>query len=378
MSVPRYTVRQLGWYQAPHGDPYTRRVPTTVPVATLDTFDDAEAHRRECESAARESENPFRFGGRSVFFQSSLDGPRLHDWLMDAGIEPPVSELRHDDWRAWWEAFAHTWSADQLAHAWAAFDKVRFFDVVEEQKNTVLPLIQEIRFVDRESWFPIETFYGTFDVPAHPGMAVGESDDEGGFPLRAYRTARRAAEMCEEMNHNPFRRPEYLTQFRWLRTTRVRQSGRSGTFEVTEVPGDVPPRAGVAFLVQRRAFGASGHICHGRRGSDTGSRVPIRLFADHSAALAYRDELAAAVVELMNPFQVYTPPMTGLTEARFFAAVATLEPPLPWPTGFRLLDWVEWWDLCQDEATDAQRAGAWALFANQPFFEVTRVEVSDE
>ncbi|AMV28333.1 hypothetical protein VT84_28275 [Gemmata sp. SH-PL17] len=80
----------------------------------------------------------------------------------------------------------------------------------------------------------------------------------------------------------------------------------------------------------------------------------------------------------MNPFQVYTPPMTGLTEARFFAAVATLEPPLPWPTGFRLLDWVEWWDLCQDEATDAQRAGAWALFANQPFFEVTRVEVSDE
>ena len=132
MNSSRYSVRRLVWYQPPHGDPYTRRVPAVVPVASFDTFDDAEAHRRALEADAREGENPFRFGGCSVFFQSSLDGPRLHDWLMDAGIDPPVAQLRHGDWRVWWYAFAHTWSAEQLAHTWAAFDKVRFFDVVEE------------------------------------------------------------------------------------------------------------------------------------------------------------------------------------------------------------------------------------------------------
>ena len=103
MSTSRYTVRKLGWYQPPHGDPYTRRLPTAEFVATFDTFDEAEEQRRELEAESRDGENPFRFGGASVFFQSSLDGPRLHDWLMDAGIDPPTSELRHADWRAWWD-----------------------------------------------------------------------------------------------------------------------------------------------------------------------------------------------------------------------------------------------------------------------------------
>src|SRR4051812_3802588 len=142
MGTSKYTVRKLGWYQPPHGDPYTRRLPTAESVATFDTFDEAEEHRRALEAGARAGENPFRFGGCSVFFQSSLDGPRLHDWLMDAGIEPPVSELRHGDWRAWWDAFAHTWSEEQLAHAWAAFDKVRFFEVVEEPANAAHAVVE--------------------------------------------------------------------------------------------------------------------------------------------------------------------------------------------------------------------------------------------
>src|SRR5258708_5396653 len=136
MNTSHYTVRRLGWYQPPHGDPYTRRIPAATPVATFDTFDEAEMHRRALEAEVREGENPFRFGGASIFFQSSLDGPRLHDWLMDEAIDPPDSELRHSDWRAWWYAFAHTWSEHQLAHAWAAFDKVRFFDVAEAAPRT--------------------------------------------------------------------------------------------------------------------------------------------------------------------------------------------------------------------------------------------------
>ena len=99
MSTSGYTVRKLGWYQPPHGDPYTRRLPTAESVAAFGTFDEAEEHRRALEAEARAGENPFRFGGGSVFFQSSLDGPRLHDWMMDAGIDPPTSELRTPDRR---------------------------------------------------------------------------------------------------------------------------------------------------------------------------------------------------------------------------------------------------------------------------------------
>jgi hypothetical protein len=379
MSNSSYTVRKLGWYQPPYGDPYTRRLPTAEAVATFDTFDEAEAHRRALEAEAREGENPFRFGGGAVFFQSSLDGPRLHDWLMDGGIEPPASELHHSDWRAWWDAFAHIWSADQLAHAWAGLDKVRFFEVVEEEPGESLHLIQEIRYVDRESWFPVETFTGAMDVELAPWRRpTGEADPEGGFPLRAYRTPRRAGAVCEQMNTDPRRRAEYLTEFGLLQTTRRRTAGRAGLFETLSVPGDVPQHAGTAFLVQRRAFGASGHVCHGRNGSDTGSRVPVRVFADRTAANAHRDELMAATVEALNPFQVYTPPMSGLMESDFLAAIEQLAPPLPWPTGFALAQWREWWDLCQDEATAAQRAAAWALFADRPLFEVLRVEVTEE
>ena len=78
MCISRYVVRRLGWYQPRHGDPYTRRVPTAAPVASFRTFDEADAHRGALEASAREGENPFRFGGASIFFQSSLDGPRLH------------------------------------------------------------------------------------------------------------------------------------------------------------------------------------------------------------------------------------------------------------------------------------------------------------
>jgi hypothetical protein len=382
MSTSRYTVRRVGWFQPPHGDPYTRRLPVAEPVAAFDTFDAAEMYRRELEAAARDGENPFRFGGASVFFQSSLDGPRLHDWLMDAGIEPPASELRHSDWRDWWNAFAHTWSADQLAHAWAAFDKVRFFDVAEDVPGAALHLIQEVRYVDRESWFPVDTFTGTISArDGYPRTPVGEADDEGGVPVRVYRSARRVKAACEQLNRDPYRRPEYLAQFGWLQTTRRggdARPRRALLFEAVRVPGEVPPHAGVAYLVQRRAFGELGYVSHGPNYRDTGSRVPVRLFADRAAANAHRDELFAAAVGVMNPFQAYAPGMTGLGEDGFLAAVAALAPPLPWPTTFQLAQWREWWDLCQDEATNDQRAAAWALFDDRPLFEVLRVEVGDE
>ena len=243
MSTSNYIVRKLGWYQPPHGDPYTRRLPTSSPVASFGSFDEAEMHRRELEAESRAGENPFRFGGGSVFFQSSLDGPRLHDWLMDAGIEPPASELRHADWRVWWNSFAHTWSEHQLAHAWAAFDKVRFYDVVEAGTDSA-------HIVNEIVWGRLERDWNA--------MTAGT---EGGRLIRVYRRAQTAESDCTRRNrsmahgHGHYR---YDRRLGYDADTSRAWPARSATFfEVAAVPSDVPPFAGVGFLVQlpgRRGF----------------------------------------------------------------------------------------------------------------------------
>jgi hypothetical protein len=324
MTPSRHAVRKLGWYQPPHGDPYTRRLPSADGVATFGSFDEAEADRSEREADARAGENPFRFGGASVFFQSSLDGPRLHDWLMDAGIDPPESELRHADWRGWWDAFAHTWSADQLAHAWAAFDKVRFFDVAETPPET-----------------------------AHVTVAI-----------------------ANDHRRNPVPRIERARLLGVSR--RPRRAGRrpvGGWADVFPVPSDVPPRAGVGFLVQRRGILYQTFSAERNEPPDN-NRVPLAVFADRAAAEGYRDRLAAAGRRTLNPF-VFVEPDTGPATAGGRAALAGLGFALPVPDHTRRADWLEWYDLCQDEATDAQRAAVWDR-CDRPLFEVVRVEVTDE
>ena len=359
MSASRYTVRRLGWHQPPHGDPYTRRIPVTEPIATFDTFDEAELHRREREAECREGENPFRFGGASVFFQSSLDGPRLHDWLMDAGIDPPVSHLRHGDWRVWWDAFAHTWSAEQLAHAWAAFDKVRFFDVIEELPSRAHVVIDIV-------WGRLERQWNAANAGTEGGRLVG-----------VYRQARTAE--AERARQNQLRNSgvNYHNSY-WFRYDRRRgyEGGRAWPlpramfFEVASVPTDVPRFAGVGFLVQRRAI-SNDTTSDWRERPSADARVPLWVFAQRAAAEAFRDQLAAECRQTVNPFVFESD--AGIIDQRPWPRLALT---LPIPTSDRRLEWIEWWDLCQDEGTDEQRAAVWQR-CNQ-FFEVLRVEVSDE
>jgi hypothetical protein len=366
MSAPRYTVRRLGWHQPPHGDPYTRRLPSAEPVATFDAFDGAEAHRRVLEAGGRDGENPFRFGGGSVFFQSSLDGPRLHDWLLDAGIEPPASHLRHRDWQTWWNDFAHTWSADQLAHAWAAFDKVRFFDMAERPVD-VAHIVTEIVWGRlARDWRRTANTEGGRLVGVYSRKQTAEAE-----------RARRNRARGDGYGQSRFARGafRYDRRFGYGGDATRTWAGVSATFfEVAEVPSDVPPLAGVGFLVQRRAA-ADASAGPWAEPPSAEARVPVALFADRAAAEAHRDRLAAECRQTVNPFAFVEPDAGAGTDFGRFQ-LARLVLPLPIPASDRRLEWVEWWDLCQDEATDEQRAAVWAL-CDQPLFEVLRVEVND-
>lgn len=372
MSDVRYTVRRLGWHQASHGDHYTRRLPTAEPVEHFADFDAAEYRRRALEHArrafeharrtTRTNENPFRFGGASLFFQTSLDAARLHDWLLDEGIDPPAEQLRHRDWRLWWDAFAHTWTEHQLAHAWQGLDKVRFFDVVGESAGRPLRVVSEISFVAA-------------------GYHRRAAEREGGRPHGLYRSPHAATAACDRLNEA--RREETYDWWRHYYRQRFGYGddplgGREAVyFEVIGVPGEVNPFAAVGFLVQRRAFDPNGLVCHDQNGRDTGARVPVRVFADRESAASHRDELTAAAHEVMNPFQAYPPPPVGPAGEDFLVAVRELDPPLPWPTDFQPAAWREWWDLCQDDISPARRAAAWELFADHPLFEVLPLELCD-
>lgn len=362
MNASRYTVRQLGWHQPPHGDPYTRRVPTAVPVASFGTFDGAEERRRELEIRAREGENPFRFGGCSVFFQSSLDAMRLHDWLMDEGIDPPASELRHGDWHAWWAAFAHTWTEGQLHHAWAAFDKVQFFDVVEEPPAAAHVVIEI-------AWGLLERDWNA--------MTAGT---EGGRLMSIHRRSSSAERARAELSRV---RTEGGGRYRYDRRVgydadpnRPLPARDATFFEVCKVPSDVPPFAGVGFLVQRRAVidTFAGTVWRNRPPAD--ARVPLALFAARSDAIEYRDRCAAEARRVLNPF-VFVDPSVGAATDGNRAELLELGLPLPIPAGERRREWIEWLDLCQDEVSEDQREAVWRL-CDQPMFEVLRVEVGDE
>jgi hypothetical protein len=367
MSDTRYTVRRLGWHQSPHGDHYTRRLPTAEPVAHFDNFDDAEYDRRGREHRARIDENPFRFGGAALFYQTSLDGPRLHDWLLDGGIDPPADQLRHRDWKGWWDAFAHTWTEEQLAHAWHGLDKVRFFDVIEEPVATLHPVL-EVRFIGS----------GYHDCYA---------DREGGRPVRIYRLFQSATAECDRLNQARRRGGAYNGMYSYLRheTRRGYETERgwrrveeSNFYEVAEAPGDVPRHAGVGFLVQRLALDAAGQMCRDILSRDTGSRVPLRVFRTRDAAEAYRDALIADARQTVNPFQVLPLP-TIMRAGPFRAELPQLRLPLPCPTEYTAADqWREWWDLCQDDITPEQRTAVWNLFDDHPLFEVLAVEVNYE
>jgi hypothetical protein len=364
----RFTVRRLGWHQNPHGDHYTRRLPTAQPVATFDNFDDAEYHRRARESEARAGENPFRFGGETLYFQSCLDAPRLHDWLLDMGIDPPTTQLRHRDWREWWDAFAHTWSEEQLAHAWQGLDKVRFFDVEQVSGSEPLHAIMEVRFVNRD--------YRSL-----------KADREGGRVVRVYRRPRVAKSECDRLNRIRQQAREYQGHYYVEHRTRVgyendreeyRRVEDSVFYELTELRGIVPVHAGLGYLVQRCAFDANGWVCMDGGFRDTGSRVPLLIFATRAEAETYRDALTVEVQQIVNPFQSLPILRTRLTRQVVRECLQALGVSLPLPPYTHAnAEWREWWDLCQDEMTPEQRNTAWELF-EYPLFEVRSVEMNDE
>ena len=125
------------------------------------------------------------------------------------------------------------------------------------------------------------------------------------------------------------------------------------------------------YLVVRRALDRWGGACADQHGTDTGSRVPLRLFAARAAADAFAAALAAEVRKTMNPF----PMLNGYLSDAVRKHLAVFRFPVACPDDPWIEEWKAWWDLCQDLITEKERAALWAVFSTTPPYEVSEIEL---
>jgi hypothetical protein len=186
----RYVVSQIEWAKE-FREPYFRRTPRSTPIDNFRTFEAAEFTRARLEFNARRTANPFVYGGESLFYQTHFDAPRLHDWLLDGGIEPPAEQTAHNSWVVWWELDINTWTSEQFAHAWAAMHKICFYEITEETRDTKAYVVIELNW----TWHDEPRLY---------------ADHEGGNIIEAYRSRSRAEAACNRLNAERQRQREHL------------------------------------------------------------------------------------------------------------------------------------------------------------------------
>src|SRR5690606_28982438 len=108
-----------------------------TPVKAFRNYEKAAAFCRDQELKRRAKANPFDGGNpyRGIAEVSSFDADRFHDWLLDAGIEPPEKSRSKTftlgKWSAWWKKVRKDLTDYQQAKVWEALDKVCFCDIIE-------------------------------------------------------------------------------------------------------------------------------------------------------------------------------------------------------------------------------------------------------
>lgn len=375
-----FRVRRARWLRA--GDGWLRLPGETV-VATHPTAAAAEADRVRREATARRVVQPFRCG-TGLWSRTSLDADRLHDWFLDAGVEPPADR----DWAAWWDAHEAGLSDAAWSRLWAGLDRLRFFDVVAEPALPVVHVVLEIRWYEDE----------------YEGVVTAEP--EGGTPTEAHRTARLARLEADEW-HQSRRTARWrtLSEPSWGsfdRGGRVRQAADpfdpatptrdedvrrvSGDavrfFDVAEVPvvggTGTRGRRSRLHIVTRLGWGeAEGRF---RRDYQDGG-TPMMAFHDRAEARDFAEEEDQRVRRVLSPFAFASGGMVGevsaLAEREFIDSVVALGLPPPPEGRYHVRDWQAWWDAGASDWSASARDGVWGLCHRLAFHAVTGVDLED-
>lgn len=120
-------------------------------VATFAKPEDAHAEWHQLTLAARHTLNPFQLGGSSLFYQTSLPAFAFHDYLLDHGLTPPPSATSSNpNYVFWWVKHNRTFTDAQRAVVWQACDKLKLFEVVEEDDRRTAWLVVEVPWANQD------------------------------------------------------------------------------------------------------------------------------------------------------------------------------------------------------------------------------------
>lgn len=114
--------------------------PRYVPVALFATEHGAKIEVYRLTQILCARDNPFRFTSEwDELTDLSLEQTATR--LVRKGLPPPPPQHPEDTgkwlwrtvetWREWWDRESLNWTEEQRAAAWAVFDKLRFYDVIE-------------------------------------------------------------------------------------------------------------------------------------------------------------------------------------------------------------------------------------------------------
>jgi hypothetical protein len=392
-----FVVQRNRWSEPGPGRPpgERRRLPAAVPVATFPDLASARSECRRLEERARRGANPFDLGGPALFYQTSLDAGRLHDWLLDHGVPPPAGpEAGHAEWRSWWAARHKRLSKQQREAVWEALDKARFFEVTEQTAARA---------------------YGVLELSWKLGVESGDTlpcDCEGGWVRQLFRSHAHAEKAVAVLSDRRRAEERYGMDYEGSSHETFTVERLSGPWasrgecsvddapfaELVEAPLADAEVGTTAYLLQRQAIDPEGTFCTDNTGDPTEGQVPLALYPTRERAEAERRRCEEATRRLVSPFAFPAPHeyctggdylgVSSLTYTRFLKAARGLGVPLPRlpttrtvsPTGhceYRSGPWLAWWDEHVDTMTEEQREAVWGLLDRLHFHTVVQVELSD-
>lgn len=303
MSSPvRYVVRRQE-YTPPTAAGVRRVLPEKwTAVATFAKPADAHAEYAKLLADARRTLNPFQLGGPNLFYQTSLPAYALHDYLLDHDIAPPpTATSSNPNYVFWWVKNNRTFTDDQRAVVWTACDKLKLFEVVEEDDRAAVWLVVEVPWENDDGYL----------TTSHEGGKLHSA-----WPRR--RDAKRTMNVIEEARRrewDAWYEREIREEFENSNTAQPEPPDASVRRDnvpfahLVYLPDTGDPTATPRFVVARQSYGGdTGWYQHAPwYGPNWGMRVPLMSHTDRSTAVKVLQELTRRVKRAVNPFALVWP-----------------------------------------------------------------------
>jgi len=346
---------------------------------------DAETMLRDREWELRRRINPFRCGGPFLHYQTTFDAARLHDWFLDAGLDPPGPTADSQAWAAVWDRDYPAMTHAQSAVAWEALDRVRFFRIGAGPPGdsfhlVVRPHFEQDPIVDPYRWQERPVGGTPYMLVRHRSTADDLCHQLFVDSIRAYLRPGDTAPAWEQPERDPFAGEEAVAADPYVRGPTYYAEHRP-----LELFGNGRPTPGqTKYVVLRR---------HWRLvSSDDFWRWCLTEAKSCGHAVAAFDTLAAAdafIAELEveartgpSPFRFGPPHEWGILDAgRIWGVLSEMFPinfASQW-TDYTATDqlWNRWWDDAVTTMSADDIALTWSLYDRLRFYEVVAVEYRD-